>query len=309
MGTKILLARETGRYLGSGIDVVANNVNDLLCVGAEPIALLDYLATDRIDEAVLGQLAEGMHAGAAEAGIAIPGGEIAQIGAMLADPGTGGPMLDLGGTARGARPAGDGPGGWREPLDGSAVQPGDAIIGLPSSGLHSNGFSLARSVLARGGARLDDPVPGTGEPLASQLLAPTRIYVRAVGELWAAGIVPHGLAHISGGGMLNLARLAADVSYQLDRFPDPAPVFAFLQRLGGVADATMFETFNMGIGMCIVVSEADASAAVAALARSSAGAGAAVIGSVTAKPGRAVVIPAAGLHGPGDPFAHLSTAR
>src|SRR5579863_7286497 len=138
VGTKIMLAREANRWEPIGIDCVANNVNDLICVGAVPLALLDYIATDRIDEGVLDEVARGLFLGAELAGISIPGGEIAQVGEMLADSSGGGPALDLVGTAIGAVPP------PREALDGSAVSPGDVVIGLPSSGLHSNGYSLAR---------------------------------------------------------------------------------------------------------------------------------------------------------------------
>ena len=141
VGTKILLAREADRWEPVGIDCVANNVNDVICTGAVPLALLDYIATDRIDARVLEAIARGLYRGADEAGIAIPGGEIAQIGAMLADSAGGGPMLDLVGTAVGAIPDG------RRPVDGSAVRPGDVVLALPSSGLHSNGYSLARRAL------------------------------------------------------------------------------------------------------------------------------------------------------------------
>src|SRR5579863_8853278 len=139
VGTKILLAREANRWEPIGVDCVANNVNDLICVGAVPLALLDYMATDRIDEGVLEEIARGLYLGADLAGIAIPGGEIAQIGSMLADAAGGRPMLDLVGTAIGVLPPG------RDPVDGSGVRPGDVIIGLPSSGLRSNGYSLARA--------------------------------------------------------------------------------------------------------------------------------------------------------------------
>src|SRR5487761_653392 len=141
VGTKILLAREANRWEPIGIDCVANNVNDLICVGAVPLALLDYVATDRIDEGVLEEVARGLFLGAELAGISIPGGEIAQIGEMLASSEGGAPMLDLVGTAIGALPP------ERTAVDGSTVQQGDVIIGLPSSGLHSNGYSLARHVL------------------------------------------------------------------------------------------------------------------------------------------------------------------
>src|SRR6516225_1715908 len=150
VGTKILLAREANRWEPIGVDCVANNVNDLICVGAVPLALLDYMATDRIDEGVLDEVARGLFLGAELAGIAIPGGEIAQIGSMLADASGGRPMLDLVGTAIGALPPVEAPGtapvtppatptgtapAYRTPVDGSAVSPGDVIIGLPSSGL------------------------------------------------------------------------------------------------------------------------------------------------------------------------------
>jgi phosphoribosylformylglycinamidine cyclo-ligase len=262
---------------------VANNVNDVICVGAVPLALLDYLATDRIEEDVLEELAHGLYLGAEEAGIAIPGGEIAQIGAMLAPAAGGPPMLDLVGTAIGALPPG------REPVDGSRVEPGDVVLALPSSGLHSNGFSLARQALGR----------RTGE-LADALLAPTRIYVRAAEALWDAGVTPKGLAHISGGGLLNLARLAADVSYTLDALPPAPPVFGVIAEAGNIPLQTMYATFNMGTGFCVVVAPADQQAAVAAL--KGAGEEPVAAGSVTARPGRYVSIPQAGLLGRGDAF-------
>jgi phosphoribosylformylglycinamidine cyclo-ligase len=296
VGTKILLAREANRWESIGIDCIANNVNDVICVGAVPLALLDYMATDRIDAAVLEEVARGLYLGADAAGIAIPGGEIAQIGAMLADAKGGPPMLDLVGTAIGALPPG------RTPVDGSAVSAGDVILALPSSGLHSNGFSLARQALfQQAGMSLTDQVPGTGQRLDDALLAPTRVYVKAAEALWDAGLTPHGLVHISGGGLLNLARLAADVSYQLDTLPPPPPIFALIAEAGHIPAATMYATFNMGTGFCIVVPPADQQAALDALRHT--GEQPVQIGSVTATPGRTVAIPAAGLKGSGDTFA------
>jgi len=292
VGTKILLAREANRWEPIGVDCVANNVNDVICVGAVPLALLDYMAIDRIEEDVLEAVARGLYQGAEEAGIAIPGGEIAQIGAMLAPSAGGPPMLDLVGTAVGALPPG------RDPVDGSRVRAGDVILALPSSGLHSNGYSLARRALAS--LALDSPVPGTGQPLVDALLAPTRVYVRAAEALWEAGVTPRGLAHISGGGLLNLARLAADVSYELDALPPAPPVFALIAEAGRVPPETMYATFNMGTGFCVVVSPAEAPAAVDAL--ESAGEQPVVAGSVTGRPGRFVSIPSAGLLGRGDAF-------
>jgi phosphoribosylformylglycinamidine cyclo-ligase len=301
VGTKILLAREANRWEPVGIDCVANNVNDLICVGAVPLALLDYVATDRIDEGVLDEVARGLFLGAELAGIAIPGGEIAQVGAMLADSAGGGPMVDLVGTAIGAMPPTGGNPAYRTPVDGSEARPGDVIIGLPSSGLHSNGYSLARHALfAKGGLSLNDPVPGTGRRVGDALLQPTRVYVKAAEALWAAGVSPHGMAHISGGGLLNIARLAANVSYELDALPAPQEIFSLIAEKGAVDAATMYATFNMGIGFCIVVAKSDQQAALDALKR--AGEEPVRIGWVTARPGRTVSIPALGLHGTGDSF-------
>jgi phosphoribosylformylglycinamidine cyclo-ligase len=302
VGTKILLARDANRWEPIGVDCVANNVNDLICVGAVPLALLDYMATDRIDEGVLDEVARGLFLGAELAGIAIPGGEIAQIGDMLADSAGGGPMLDLVGTAIGALPpAGPQREAWRPAVDGSAVRPGDVVIGLPSSGLHSNGYSLARhALLKKGGMSLTDTVPGTGRRLADALLQPTRVYVSAAEALWSAGITPRGMAHISGGGLLNIARLAADVSYELDAMVHTPEIFALIADKGEIPPATMYATFNMGIGFCVVVSKSDQQAALAALKRS--GEDAVRIGWVTSRPGKSVSIPAAGLIGKGDAF-------
>jgi phosphoribosylformylglycinamidine cyclo-ligase len=332
VGTKILIAREANRWEPVGVDCVANNVNDLICVGAVPVALLDYVATDRIDEGVLDEVARGLFLGAELAGIAIPGGEIAQVGAMMADPAGGGPMLDLVGTAIGALPPAQAPSNvppaqapaaydlspqagkvlgpqpaYRQPVDGAAVRPGDVVIGLPSSGLHSNGYSLARHALfAKGGMSLGDQVPGTGRRLADALLQPTRVYVKAAEALWAAGVSPHGLAHISGGGLLNIARLAADVSYELDALPAPQEIFTLIAGKGQIDPATMYATFNMGVGFCVVVSKSDQQAALDALR--SAGEDPVRIGWVTSRPGRSVSIPAAGLYGKGDCFEQV-TAR
>jgi phosphoribosylformylglycinamidine cyclo-ligase len=307
VGTKILLAREANRWEAVGIDCVANNVNDIICVGAVPLALLDYMATDRIDEGVLEELARGMYLGAGLAGIAIPGGEIAQIGAMLASSEGGRPMLDLVGTAIGAMPPAEpdaprtGIPRWRTPVDGADIRPGDVVIGLPSSGLHSNGYSLARHVLFDiAGLSLADQVPGAGRRLDDVLLQPTRVYVPAAEALWAAGVTPKGLVHISGGGLLNLGRLAADVSYELDSLPAPPPVFTVIAEAGNVPASTMYATFNMGIGFCVVVSQDQQQAALGAL--KGAGEEPVRIGWVTGRAGRNVTIPAAGLTGHGDAF-------
>lgn len=284
VGTKIEIARAVGRFEGIGVDCVANNVNDLVCAGADPVALVDYIALDAIDERVLGELARGLFLGADAAGIAVVGGEIAQVASMLAarEPGAA-PVFDLVGTALGVLAPG------QAVLDGSAVTPGDVVVGLASSGLHSNGYSLARSTLGASAA-----TPG---PLADALLEPTRIYVGAARALWAAGVDVHGMVHISGGGLLNLLRLAAQVGYVLETLPEPPGIFAEVAAAGSVPPAEMYATFNMGIGLCVVVAAADAGAAVAAMAEGT------VIGRVVDGPDRRVELPHAGLVGRGDSFS------
>ncbi len=147
---------------------------------------------------------------------------------------------------------------------------------------------------------LTDQVPGTGRGLADALLQPTRVYVKAAEALWAAGIVPRGMAHISGGGLLNIARLAADVSYELDALPAPREIFALIADKGEIDNATMYATFNMGIGYCVVVTKSEQQAALDAL--KAAGEDPVRIGWVTARTGKSVSIPAAGLYGKGDSF-------
>lgn len=285
VGTKILLAREAGRYESVGVDVVANNVNDLICAGADPVALVDYIAIDTADEDVLGELARGMARGAELAGVAIIGGEIAQVGDMLAPRGAlaSAPMFDLVGTAIGVIPAG------RAPSDGSAAVAGDAVIGVRSSGLHSNGYSLARRARERAEIDLD------------LLLEPTRIYVGAARALWAAGVEVHGMVHISGGGLLNLARLAAEVSYRLDRLPPPPAVFDQIRAGAGASAAEMYATFNMGTGLCLVVPAGAVDATLAVVAE--AGHEAAVIGEVVPGADQHVELVEAGLVGRGDTFS------
>jgi len=205
-------------------------------------------------------------------------------------------MLDLVGTAVGALPRG------REPVDGSRVSAGDVVLALPSSGLHSNGYSLARHVLFDvAGMTLDDQVPGTARHLDDALLQPTRVYVEAVEALWAAGVTPRGLVHVSGGGLLNLGRLAADVSYELDALPSPPPLFGLIADAGRVPAATMYSTFNMGTGFCAVVAPNKQQAAVEAL--KGVGEEPVRVGWVTSRPGRTVSIPSAGLLGQGDAFS------
>jgi phosphoribosylformylglycinamidine cyclo-ligase len=283
VGSKLIVAEQAGRYDTVGIDCVAMNVNDIVCVGAEPIALLDYLAVERVEPEVMEAIGVGLKAGAEAAGVEIPGGEVAVLPDLIrGHPSPHG--FDLTAACFGTV-------ALDALVTGAACAPGDALIGLPSSGLHSNGYSLARAAL--GALALDaHPAELGGESVADALLEPTVIYVRAVLELLRSGLEVRGLAHVTGGGVLNLRRLHADVGFQIDAPLPVPPVFGLVQALGDVPDAEMWEVFNMGCGFCAVVPAAQADDAVALLGRHHPGA--ARIGSVTADVDR-VSVPALGL--------------
>jgi len=292
VGTKLIVAEQAGRFDTVGIDCVAMNVNDLVCVGAEPIAMVDYVAVEEVDPGVLGALGESLRAGAEQAGIEIPGGELAQVPEMLrGHPSPHG--IDLVGTAIGVV--------RREAvLTGAAVASGDAVIGVPSSGIHSNGFTLARrALLDRGGLSLEDAPAELGRRLADELLEPTAIYVRAALELLRSDADVHGLAHITGDGLLNLTRLNPEVGYAIEAPLEPPPLFTLISDRGAVPDHEMWQVFNMGTGFCCVVARGDAEQALAALR--SRHPGAAVVGEVTDEAG-VVRIPPVGLIGDRDGF-------
>jgi phosphoribosylformylglycinamidine cyclo-ligase len=250
VGTKLIVAEQAGRFDTVGIDCVAMNVNDLVCVGAEPRAMVDYLAVEEADAGVLAAIGRGLKAGAERAGVEIPGGELAQLPEMIrGHPSPQG--LDLVGAAFGVV-------ALDRVVTGQSIAPGDVLIGLPSSGLHSNGFTLARRVLLdQAGLSLEDRPEELGRSLADELLEPTEIYVRPVLELLAAVPELHGLAHITGDGLLNLLRLNGAVGYEIDD-PLPAqPVFGLIGRLGNVPEAELYEVFNMGTGfVCAVPAKA-----------------------------------------------------
>lgn len=292
VGTKLIIAEAMNRFDTVGIDCVAMNVNDLVCVGAEPIALVDYVAVEQADGAMLAALGEGLCEGASQAGVEIPGGELAQVPEMLrGHPSPRG--IDLVGTAIGVVQR-------DRILTGERITPGDVVIGVPSSGLHSNGYSLARHALReQGGYGLGDAPPELGRPLADELLEPTAIYVRAALELVRSELRVHGLAHITGDGLLNLLRLNSDVGYHVDAPLEPQPIFELIQRCGNVPDAEMWEVFNMGTGLCVVVDGGDAPAAAEILGRRHPGAR--VIGEVTDSAG-VVRLPSVGLVGDGAGF-------
>jgi phosphoribosylformylglycinamidine cyclo-ligase len=255
VGTKLKLAIETGRLDSVGIDLVAMCVNDLVCQGAEPLFFLDYFATGRLDVDAAAAVVEGIARGCAEAGAALVGGETAEMPGMYA-----GGDFDLAGFAVGAMERGA--------ALPQGVATGDVLLGLASSGVHSNGFSLVRRVVEAEGLAWTSPAPFGGGELGAALLEPTRIYVRsALAALRAGGL--HGLAHITGGGLTeNLPRVLPDglgAEVDLDAWELP-PVFAWLAAAAGIAPAEMLKTFNCGIGMVAVAApdRADALAAVLA---------------------------------------------
>jgi phosphoribosylformylglycinamidine cyclo-ligase len=275
VGSKLIVAEQTGRYDTVGIDCVAMNVNDVVCVGAEPIALVDYLAVESIDDAVMREIALGLKAGAEQAGVEIPGGEVAVLPELIrGHPSPHG--FDLTAACFGTVAI-------DRLVTGAALRPGDALIGLPSSGLHSNGYTLARRAL--GELALDArPAALGGASVADALLEPTVIYVRAVLELLRSGAAVRGLAHITGGGLDNLLRLNPEVGFEIDDPLPVPPVFGLVQEHGGVSDAEMWDVFNMGCGFVCAVAAEDAPAATALLGAGHPGARR--IGAITGEAGR-----------------------
>ena len=243
VGTKMVVAERLGRFETIGIDCIAMNVNDLVCVGAEPIALVDFILCRTADPAVCGAIGEGLRRGAELAGIEIPGGEIAQVGDIVDG-------LELAGSAIGTV-------ALDAIVTGAAIEPGDVVIGLPSSGLHSNGYTLARRVLAD----VPDDDDRLGRPLGEILLEPTEIYVRPILELLGSPVDVRGLAHITGDGLNNLLRLGDGVGYEIDDPLPSQPIFSLISEIGGVSDAEMHEVFNMGCGFCVTVPAEDLEAA------------------------------------------------
>jgi len=255
VGTKLRLAFDWNRHDTVGIDLVAMSVNDILVQGAEPLYFLDYFACGKLSidtaAAVVGGIARGCEA----AGCALIGGETAEMPGMYPDG-----EYDLAGFAVGAVEKSD-------IIDGKSISPGDAVLGLASSGAHANGYSLLRRILERTQARPDQDFDG--QPLADVVMAPTRIYVKSVlAALAQHGRAMKGLAHITGGGLLdNVPRiLAPGLQARIHRDAWPMPkLFAWLQQEGGVADAEMHRVFNCGIGMVVVVDAQNADAIAATL--------------------------------------------
>jgi phosphoribosylformylglycinamidine cyclo-ligase len=283
VGSKVIVAEQLERFDTIGIDCIAMNVNDLICVGAKPLAMLDYVAVERADAGQLGDLAIGLKAGAELAGIEIPGGEVCQLPEVIrGHPSPRG--FDLVGSAFGTV-------ALAQIIDGAACRPGDALIGLPASGVHANGLTLARrALLQRGGLSLESTPPElSGASVGETLLEPTAIYVRAILELLESGVPVHGLAHITGGGILNLLRIGQGVGYEVE-VPLPVPaIFGLIAEQGAVPPAEMWEVFNMGCGFCVIVRDDHAGAAQSLLAAHHPGT--ARIGTLTAEPGQVSLRP------------------
>ncbi len=296
VGTKIIVAQMMQKYDTVGIDCVAMNANDVLCVGARPISLLDYIAVQEANPDLLEHLMRGLKEGARLARIAICGGEIAQVPEMIASERDGW-GFDLVGMCVG-----------HVPLDrliiGRDGTPGDVVIGIGSSGIHSNGLTLARQVLFRQNRyTVDTKFQELGRTLGEELLEPTAIYVPEVVEAVEKGLSIKGLVHVTGDGLLNLLRLETDqpdLGYVIDELPAIPPIFSLIQRSGDIPDQEMFRVFNMGIGFCAVVSERDADTFRDVVRRH--GREAYRIGRVVRDPERKVLIRPYGLAGKGNAF-------
>ncbi|HEV3300569.1 MAG TPA: phosphoribosylformylglycinamidine cyclo-ligase [Planctomycetaceae bacterium] len=262
-GTKVKVAASLGRFSTIGIDLVAMCVNDVLCLGAEPLFFLDYIAMDRDDPERLAELVRGVSDGCVEARMALLGGETAIM------PGIYGPGdFDMAGFCVGAVER-------TKIIDGTAIRPGDKIIGLASSGFHSNGYSLIRkAVFEHSGLKPDQRVEVLDRTVGEALLEPTRIYVRPVLDVLAASPrkpAVHGMAHITGGGLIdNVERILPEGCRALiDRGKwRPPAVYAWFESLGAVEAAEMWKTFNMGIGFVLVVAARQAAAVTTQLAAS-----------------------------------------
>ncbi len=293
VGTKILVAELLGKYDTIGIDCVAMNVNDVICVGARPVSMVDYIACSFTDEKVFDQLGKGLAQGAWQAGISISGGEISQIREIISG-------IDLIGAAIG-----------HVKIDrintGKNIEPGNLIVGLASSGVHSNGLTLARKILL--GDNWEDQKASVNKfedklsrTLGEELLEPTRIYVNPIMEMLDSGIDLKAMVHITSGGYCNLNRVAKDnIRFVIDPLPPTPPVFKLIQDRGEVSDAEMFEVFNMGTGFCVIVEGTQEVEDVVRICQAH-DLVSPVIGQVEACHGKEVTIPSKNLVGKGQKF-------
>jgi phosphoribosylformylglycinamidine cyclo-ligase len=284
VGSKAVLAQAMNCYDTIGIDCVAVNVNDLICVGARPLSLVDYIAVERVDAQILEAIGIGLAAGAEEAGISISGGETAQLEDVVRG-------FDLAGTAVGTVPL-------DRIITGRNLEPGDSIIGIESSGIHSNGLTLARKAFFKREQPLpyDYPLPKTGARLGRELLRPTLIYVREVMEIIAQVPDVKALINITSDGLLNLSRVEHPrVGFRIDEPPPVPEIFELIQQYGSVGTAEMFEVYNMGVGFCVLAEPSKASLVLSILEQH--GRKAWVIGEVIDDPTKGVYLPRHRLRG------------
>lgn len=275
VGTKLLVASALGKWDTIGIDCVAMSVNDMICVGAEPLAFVDYLAVKEYDEDVTKQIGIGLNEGAKMANVSIVGGETATLPEIVNE-------YDLSGTCVGYVQK-------DRVVTGSKISPGDVIVGMASSGIHSNGLTLARKLVSQSGMSFHDTPAGLDRPIGQELLEPTRIYVRPILDILREHQVK-GMANITGGGLRNLIRLKGGVSFTITELMEPQPIFGLLQELGEIEDREMYKTFNMGLGFAVVCGEDDGAEIIKALSKK---VPAKIIGS--ASEGSGVEVPELGL--------------
>ncbi len=235
VGTKVLVAHELGKYDTVGIDCVAMNVNDIICLGAKPTALVDYLAIQKEDALLVRELMKGLVKGAKEAEVSLIGGETAIMPDLIKGE-KGKTGFDLAGTAIGVLKG--------KPITGARMKTGDAVVGLASSGVHSNGLTLARKALPK--------------TYWKDLLTPTKIYVKPVMEI-ISKVDVHGMAHITGSAFSKLMRIGnySKVGFKLNNLPNPPRVFKLMMKQG-ISEKEMYSTFNMGVGYCVVCSKRNA---------------------------------------------------
>ncbi len=243
VGSKVLIASQMKKWDTIGIDCIAMNVNDAICVGAEPLAFVDYLAIDAPKKDITKEIGKGLEEGAKQSNISIIGGETASLPEIING-------FDLAGTCL-AYVKKD------KIITGEKIEEDDIIIGLPSSGIHSNGYSLVRRVIKNNNFYYKNKFPDNfypGKLIGEVLLTPTQIYVKEVIELFKSVNIK-GLAHITGGGLRNLPRLNKNVKFTIDDPLEPQSIFKFLQKYGNIDDKEMYQTFNMGMGLALIVSK------------------------------------------------------
>ncbi|MGQ9721019.1 MAG: phosphoribosylformylglycinamidine cyclo-ligase [Candidatus Jordarchaeum sp.] len=276
VGTKVLIAQLMDKYDTVGIDCVAMNVNDLICIGAEPLAIVDYLAIEKSDPEMVEQIIRGLVKGAEMASIAILGGETATMPGVIKGA-VEGKGFDLVAMSIGMV--------YQDKvITGEKIVANDVIIGLQSSGIHSNGFSLARkALLDTAGFNIFDPLPGSNQTVGTSLLEPTKIYVREVLEILEK-VEVHGLANITGGAFSKLNRICyGRIGMHIDQLPDPQPIFQTIKQAGNISDYEMYRTFNMGVGF-VVVAPRESSEIILSICKK-AGTQAQIIGKTTKKKG------------------------